>query len=104
MAWFGNFAASRNQPENTARIVQTVSHSDAKQRKEDRNILFDQAAEGRRKPDPGIWFIAFSVDFSLEPTLASVAEIWWQSHHFYSEVGYADDGLKSEPGLSVDFL
>jgi hypothetical protein len=30
MAWFGNFAISRNQPESTARIVVTVSHSDAK--------------------------------------------------------------------------
>jgi hypothetical protein len=67
------------------------------QRKEDRNILFDQAAAGRRKPNPGIWFIEFSVDFSLEPTLASVAEIWWQSHHFHSEVGYADDSLKKDP-------
>jgi hypothetical protein len=30
MAWFGNFAISRSQPESTARIVVTVSHSDAK--------------------------------------------------------------------------
>jgi hypothetical protein len=29
-AWFGNFAISRSQPESTARIVVTVSHSDAK--------------------------------------------------------------------------
>jgi hypothetical protein len=43
MAWFGNFAISRNQPESSARIVPTVSHSDAKNSGKRTAILFDQA-------------------------------------------------------------